>query len=366
MTKFIPFPCILLLFVFYCHAQDHTESGGSCLTENYAKPGVEGRKGQNVRIGFYNVENLYDPYDDTLKLDDEFTSSGAKHWTYSRFRVKLLHLAKMIISMGTWDPPPIFGMCEVENRYVLNKLIYETPLKIYKYKVIQFDSPDARGVDAVMIYRPGIVRIIRAEAIPVIFPFDTSLRTRDILHVQAVVFGDDTIHLFVNHWPSRRGGYKETSMKREFVAGLLKSRIDSIFSLDPLSCIVVMGDFNDEPDNESIAKTLGARTDSAGCRDGALVNLMAPKMQQWDQGTIKYQGKWSVFDQFMVSCPMVSGKSGIVTTFEDCHIHAPAFLVEEDPRFLGTMPKRTYAGPRYTGGFSDHLPIYLDVWKKND
>ena len=163
-------------------------------------------KSQSVRIVFWNVENLYDPYDDTTTLDDEFTSGGAKHWTWSKFTAKLNHIAKTILAIGEWNPPAIIGLCEVENRYVLNKLIYNTPLKPWRYKFVHYESPDRRGVDVAMLYRPAHFRIIATRNVSIRFPFDTLAETREILYVKGVLFSDDTLSVFINHWPSRRGG----------------------------------------------------------------------------------------------------------------------------------------------------------------
>ena len=166
---------------------------------------------QNVSIMFYNVENLYDPYDDPGTLDDEFTPAGAKHYTWGKFRLKLNHLAKTIITAGGWDTIGFVGMCEVENKYVLNKLIYETALKGYGYRIIHHDSPDARGVDVAALYHPKKMKVLDYRYHRVNFPGDSAIRTREILVVSAVLFNADTVHFIVNHWPSRRGGLRKGS-----------------------------------------------------------------------------------------------------------------------------------------------------------
>jgi hypothetical protein len=333
------------------------------ITKNPANVTSPGKKSQNVRIIFYNVENLYDPYNDTTKMDDEFTARGIKRWNYSKFTEKLFHLSRVILAAGEWDPPAIAGMCEIENLYVLRKLVYDTPLKSVKYKIIHYDSPDARGVDVALIYRPEKFRVLSSKNFRVRFPFDTLARTRDILYIKGIIFSSDTIHLFVNHWPSRRGGYKESSPRRNFVAGLLKSKTDSLFMKNPNSNIIIMGDFNDEPGNESLFGILKAKPDSIDPGPTDLINLMYAKMKDWTHGTIKYQGKWSIFDQFIVSGALLSPGNGIHTSVRDAHIFTGEFLLNDDARFLGDKLNRTYVGPRYNGGYSDHLPIFLDLWK---
>jgi hypothetical protein len=329
-------------------------------TENHARRQEACQKSQNVRILFYNVENLYDPFDDTTKLDNEFTPDGGKHWNYDRFFTKLQHLAKVFIAAGGWEPPAIIGMCEVENRFVLRKLVSETPLKKYGYRILHYDSPDARGVDVAMIYRPDIFSCAEAKQVPVRFPFDSAAATRDILMVKGSLPGGDTLFLFINHWPSRRGGYEATKGKRNFTGRLLRSKTDSLFRKDTRCRIIIMGDLNDEPDKESIRVHLGARCDTAGLKSCELVNLMCTGRKNFP-GTIKYQGQWSVFDQFIVSGSLLDPEARYHTSPGDARIFAEPFLLEADDRYSGSRIRRTYTGPAYKGGFSDHLPVILDL-----
>jgi hypothetical protein len=351
-----------LLFYLPLFGQYMTERQDSCNPENHANVEKVNKKGQIVSMVFYNLENLYDTYDDTTTLDEEFTSGGAKRWTYGKFLLKLNHVAKTILAIGGWDPPAVIGMCEVENRFVLNKLIYETPLKKFKYRFIHFESPDARGIDVALLYRPELLRVLYSKNIRIRFPFDTMMHTRDILHVKGILFEADTVNIFVNHWPSRRGGFSASVPKRLLVAGKLRILVDSLFQDNPESNIIIMGDFNDEPDQPSISEVLHATGFSPQTRSDSLVNLMIPKMRNRTSGTHKYQGKWAILDQFMVSGGLLLNQKGLRTSPESVRIFNADFLSEEDERFFGTKPRRTYSGPRYTGGFSDHLPICLEVW----
>jgi hypothetical protein len=353
-----------LLSAGLSYSQNMTERQSVDIPEKYAKIKNAYKTGQIVRIVFYNLENLYDPYDDTTTLDDEFTSGGTKRWTYGRFLLKLNHVAKTFLAIGGWEPPAIIGMCELENRYVLNKLIYETPLKRSGYRFIHYESPDARGIDVALLYRPELFRVLYSKNIRIWFPGDTMMHTRDILHVKGVLFEADTVNIFVNHWPSRRGGYRESVPKRLLVAGKLRMQVDSLFQNNPESDIIIMGDFNDEPDNPSICNVLHATRFSPQTRSDSLVNLMIPKMRDRSMGTHKYQGKWAILDQFMVSGSLLLNRKGLKTSPESVHIFNAIFLSDDDERFLGSKPCRTYSGPRYTGGFSDHLPVYLDVWEE--
>jgi hypothetical protein len=359
----------LFLSTFLCFynasfSRDMTKIQDTDTSENRAKAESLDKKSQIVRIVFYNLENLFDPYDDTATMDDEFTAKGAKKWTYGRFQWKLNHIAKTFLAIGGWDAPAFIGMSELENRYVLNKLIYDTPLKKFSYRFIHFESPDARGVDVALLYRPGVFQVLCSNPVRIRFPDDTMMHTRDILHVKGILLSTDTIHLFVNHWPSRRGGYSESVPKRMLVARKLREAVDSLFLENPATKIVIMGDFNDEPDQPSLQEVLHATGFSSRTRSDSLVNLMIPKMHGMNGGTHKYQGKWSILDQFIVSGSLLLGQNGLRTSPGSVHIFNQGFLSEEDDRFLGTKPRRTYSGPRYVGGFSDHLPVYLDLWKE--
>jgi hypothetical protein len=353
-----------LLLPLTCVCQNLTNRQTGTLSEKYANQNNDPERSQNVRIVFYNVENLYDPYDDTVTMDDEFVSSGVRHWSYSRFQTKLNHLSKTLIAIGGWEPPPVIGLCEIENKYVVNKLIYQTPLKKFRYRIIHHDSPDSRGIDVTLLYRQEKFALLTATYFEVHFPFDTAARTREILMVKGKVFTDDTIILFVNHWPSRRGGYYESQPRRDFVAGLLRSKVDSVFRVDKDPKIIIMGDFNDEPDKESLIKVLHALPFKKDANPGDLVNLMYTDEIRWNEGTLKYQGQWSVFDQFIVSGNLVSISGEESPIYAKGNIFRESFLTEKDDRNLGIKLKRTYAGPRYLGGFSDHLPIFLDLIRK--
>ena len=331
--------------------------------------------GQNVRILFWNTENLYDFRDDSLTADEEFTPGGAKRWSYARFQTKLQHTAKVILAAGDRNPPGIIGLCEIENRYVLNKLIYESPLKSYGYRIIHRDSPDSRGSDVALLYHPDQFFPLYREWIGIRFPFDTISHTRDILYVKGILMGADTIHLFVNHWPSRRGGEEQSASRRNYVAQRLREKVDSVLispylvsgvgepsvlqSAIPFPCILIMGDFNDEPENESLHSILQARYVSEGNHPGGLINLMSGR--QVEEGSHKFGSEWSFLDQFIVSGALLNQQNTIYIDSGSARIFCPDFLLEDDLKYLGKKPRRTYLGPRYQGGFSDHLPILVDI-----
>lgn len=355
---------LLFLIPAIILSQKATERQNANLTENHAKVDIAIKNSQTVRIIFYNLENLYDPHFDTTKPLKEFTAEGTKKWTFTKFFVKLNHIAKTFISIGGWEPPAVIGICEVENRYVLNKMIFNTPLKKYNYKFIHYESPDTRGIDVALLYRPSLFHVIYSRKISIYLSADSLMHTRDILYVKGVLFKKDTVHFFVNHWPSRLGGFTESMPKRRIVAQTLRSALDSLQHNQPDSRIIIMGDFNDEPDQFAISEILKAESDSKQTTSSGLVDMMLPLMKNKNEGTYKFQGKWAILDQFMVTGNLLMNKSGLQTSIESVHIFHASFLMEEDERFFGKKPFRTYSGPRYIDGFSDHLPIYLDVWRK--
>lgn len=353
---------LFLLVPLFSFCQQVTKRQQAGITENHARVDLAVQNSQIVRIVFYNLENLYDPHEDTAKPDNEFTSKGLKKWTFGRFFMKLDHLAKVFIAIGGWEPPAMIGVCEVENRYVMNKMVYETPLKKYNYKFIHYESSDARGIDVGLLYRSAIFNVISSRKISIYLHSDSIMHTRDILYVKGVLFTTDTVHIFVNHWPSRLGGYTESQPKRTIVARTLRKVIDTLQQNQPDPHIIIMGDFNDEPDQPVIREVLKADAYSKETTPSSLVNLMLPMMKTMNEGTYKFRGKWSIIDQFMVSGNILSKNNGVQTTPGSVHIYHSKFIMEEDDRFFGEKPFRTYSGPRYLGGFSDHLPVYLDVW----
>jgi hypothetical protein len=313
------------------------------------------------RIVFYNVENLFDIYNDSLTNDDEFTPEGERRWNNYRFYKKLNNLSKVIISIGEWDPPAVIGLCEIENRFVLNKLIYETPLKSFDFKIIHLESPDRRGIDVAMLYRKSKFEPLFYFPVRINFPGDTLSKTRDILYVKGIFSGIDTAHLFINHWPSRYGGYEDSKTKRLFVASVLRNKVDSVFRSEANPNIIIMGDFNDEPWDESIADGLKAKTDTALLSPDHLICLMGFAKKDGSTGTNKFQSEWSIIDQFIVSGNLFTGDNPMKVSEEGGRIYRESFLLEKDETNLGFRLNRTYVGPVYHGGFSDHLPVYLDL-----
>ncbi len=332
-------------------------------TGNEKLRAFERKNEQALRIAFYNVENLFDTINDPHTNDDEFLPTSDRKWNGFKYHEKLNHIYKTLTALGGWDAPAIIGFCEIENRFVLNELITKTPWKKLKYNIIHEDSPDRRGIDVGLIYRAEKFKPIKHEAIRLNFPFDTATKTRDILYVKGLVFKKDTLHVFVNHWPSRSGGQAASEPRRIFAAQKIRHYVDSICIKDPDANIIIMGDFNDEPGDKSLLETLRAKPTKEELNGCDLYNSSYIYFKQ-GKGTEKYKEHWAVLDQIILSSALVTRSHGLVVENGVSYIFDAPWLLEEDTKYLGTMPFRTYAGPRYLGGYSDHLPVFVDIVKK--
>jgi predicted extracellular nuclease len=308
---------------------------------------------------FYNVENLFDTFDDSLKNDEDFLPESNHFWNNHKYYTKLNQIYKVIIAIGEWNPPAIIGLCEIENLKVLNDLVNNTPLVKYEYKIIHKESPDRRGIDVGFLYREDLFKPINNEFLAINFPDNPESKTRDILYVKGVANKLDTLHIFVNHWPSRWGGQLESEDRRLYVASVLRSRVDSIFNQNANSNIIITGDFNDYPDNKSILEILSANQNFENIKPNTLYNLSANLFKTKNIGSNKYQGEWGVLDQFIVSGNLLNTKNKMYTSLDDVTIFNKKFLLESDDSYYGFKPNRTYIGYKYNGGYSDHLPTYL-------
>lgn len=313
---------------------------------------------------FYNVENLFDTRNDSLTSDDEFTPQGDRYWTWKRFEKKLQHTSKVIIAAGGWHMSDLIGLCEVENKYVLERLLNDTPLKKYDYRIIHKQSPDDRGIDVALLYNPLTFYPLGYEYLPLKNKAGDTLKTREILYLSGIM-GKDTLHLFVNHWPSRYSGVMETQELRAIAALRLKTQCDSLFSLNSKAKIVIMGDFNDQPSNKSIANVLNAKTLDSNISDTELYNLSSDWLKN-GMRTLKYQSQWFVFDQIIVSGTLLNDSLNLHTIPNWSTVCQFPFLFEEDKTHGGEKLFRTYNGYKYNGGFSDHLPILLRLKNKVD
>lgn len=311
-----------------------------------------------IRIMFYNVENLFYPTNDSLKNDDEFTKEGTRYWTFSRYYDKLNKIAKTAMALGQWEPPAVIGLCEIENIECLTDLVNKSPLKAFGYEIVFHDCDDERGIDVAMLYRPEFFKFVSFESIKLNFPEEGSRPSRDILYTKGIV-GTDTLHLFVNHWPSRYGGQLATLPKRNFAASVLRAKFDSISNVNPNAKLIAMGDFNDHPDDESMLKILKAKKTRAELSQGDLLNLIW--QYEFAKGTHKYNHEWGILDQFIISPSLLDSTNQLFTNESLAQIFDEDYLLESEKDGVGKTTNRTYIGFKYHGGYSDHLPIYMDV-----
>ena len=288
-----------------------------------------------VLIVSYNVDNLFHPAHDSLKDDIEWTPEGERRWSYTRYYRKEENIARVLTNIGEWDGVDIVGLQEIENELVVKRLCYT--LRPNEYDYVHYDSPDRRGIDVALIYKKARIDTLCTKAITVSLGEET---TRDILYVCAQVDKKDTLHLFVCHLPSQRGGQAESAWKRDSAKQILQKAVDSVLTLHPLAQIVVMGDMNSAP-----------KEDIRGLKNKMLPIINHKSQITNNLGTHKYQGRWTCLDQFYTSSSLDS--------ISTARIYNAEWIQETDEKYMGLKPKRTYNGFQYQNGYSDHLPIVL-------
>ena len=317
----------------------------------------------NVRVAFYNVENLFDTKDDPKINDQEFLPNSEKKWDDKKYKTKINAIANVIIELGDGNGPDLIGLCEIENADVLEDLINSETLASLGYAFEHFNSPDGRGIDVALIYKKALFQPTASESHRIRFPSEPNSKTRDFLFVSGTFnSGEDKLNIFVNHFPSRREGLKKSEPRRVYVASQVRKEIDKLIAENPDANVVVMGDFNDEPFNKSIKEVLGAKQSRGNVKEKDLFNAMAA-LEKDGQGSYNFRGNWNMLDQIMVSASMLDDdgfklKEGSATILKESWL-----LQGRDAGKYAGNPDRTYAGHRYLGGESDHLPVYIDLVK---
>ncbi len=318
-------------------------------------------------VAFYNLENLFDTENDPLTYDDDRTPDGKDHWTEEIYQDKLKNMAKVMAEIGaevSGNTPAIIGVCETENRKVLEDLVNQESLIKQDYGIIQFDSPDRRGIDVALLYKKKLFTPThyKAKELLIYDDNDKSKRvfTRDQLVVSGMLDGEK-IHLIVNHWPSRSGGEKRSRSKRIKAAKLNRQIIDSIFSDDPYAKIITMGDLNDDPTNPSVKDHLNAKRKVSNLDIKELYNPMEDLAKQ-GYGSLAYRDSWNLFDQIIISTELTK-KDFSSYRFYKAGIYNETYLVNAHGRYKG-YPYRSFANGSYTGGYSDHFPVYIYLVKE--
>ena len=305
--------------------------------------GCAGQAKDSLLVMFWNMENFFDYRDGGEgESDNEFSSMGLRRWTKKRFYAKCNAVAKSLywISEKYGEFPDVIGLAEIENSNVLYRLLKDTALKKTDYAFIHYDGSDRRGIDVALLYRKSVLDPQSVtRRVPLYANGDTVI-TRDILHVEMNITGSDRkIHFIVNHHPSKYGGAKESHPKRIAAMNTLKALSDSLLTLGN-SSIIAMGDFNDTPDSEIFDIIKGTLDNKASA------------LADRGQGTIRYEGKWDMIDMFLVDYQSSENA--------EMKVENIPFLMVRDTRHPGMKPFRTYSGPRYIGGVSDHCPILLE------
>lgn len=318
-------------------------------------------------VAFYNVENLFDTINDPNTYDDDRTPDGKDQWTADKYEQKLENIAKVLSEIGadiTATSPDIIGLCEIENRQVLEDLIAHPYLRDKDYGIIQYDSPDERGIDVALLFKKSAFIPANTDSRRLLLFNDEGERdyTRDQLVVQGFLDAEK-IYLIVNHWPSRSGGEARSRPYRITAAKLNKRIIDSILKTDHAAKILSMGDFNDDPTDPSLKKTLKTAGERSTITFEGLYNPME-RLHKKGLGSLAYRDRWNLFDQILMTPILLNGDTNTYH-FWKVGIYNPTYLTTRTGAYK-RYPFRTYSGGNYTAGYSDHFPVYLFLIKKAD
>ena len=350
------FSILLVLFLLLCQnalAQEHRH---------------------HEQLMFWNVENAFWPEDDPAVDDDEFTPEGMRHWTHGRLRHKLLQLTRVLLAAGDGRAPMVVGLAEVEGDSVMHYWTHHTPLYDQHYQYICTHGPDQRGIQTALLYQPADFHLIQADEYEV--PMPAGLRpTRHLLHALGRLVSGDSLDVIVCHLPSRLGGARQSQPARDAAHQVVASLADSLLKCRLHPAVIIMGDMNDTPSSKSKGAWWGSQ----------FVNLMLPLQRDLRThpsafGSHKYHGQWGYLDQFIINREHAS--SGVIEstntnkseeaatakgdTLRSLVFSAPRsfhlpFMLTDDVTHLGHRPARSYMGYQYEGGYSDHLPILLDL-----
>ena len=310
------------------------------------------------RVVFYNVENLFDTLDDPKKRDNDFLPQGRYRWNSYKYFNKIKNLGKVLVNIGASGAPDLIGLCEVENRKVVEDLKNKSPLRKWSYGISHFESKDPRGIDVALLYKKEAFQIHKEEKI--IIRQEGRRAMRDVLYVKGSFKANkDTLHIFVNHWSSNYSGAFKANLKRQVTARKLKTVLDSIRNLNPQAKLLLMGDFNTSPSDAVLDEILGAKDFSEYSNSAPLYNLMH-SVEKNGKGTYRLKKEFVenlTLDHFIVSQSLLQSESNTRVLDRRAHVFDKKWLYNKKG-----MPKRTHRGPKYEAGFSDHLPVYLDLF----
>jgi endonuclease/exonuclease/phosphatase family metal-dependent hydrolase len=314
---------------------------------------------KSFTVAFYNLENLFDTIDSPDTDDAEFLPGEG--WTSERYQKKIKQLSRVIDTLGSEKGPDFLGVCETENKLVLQDLIQAPLLQDNRFSIIHEESGDARGIDVGFLYNSAVFTVLKHQAFRLYMPDTQIVRTRDVLWVLGTLSSKDTIGFFVCHWPSRRGA-ERAEKYRQYIGNRVREITDSLAVLYPSASWILMGDLNDEPSDLSVRKELAAapNQDSA-CLAHAYYNPMSAIQEKGD-GTHSYKQEWNVLDQILIRCPLKSKKHFRIEE-GSAEVYRPKWMQSTHVKYFGE-PYRTFAGKNYLGGFSDHFPVFVRISKK--
>lgn len=320
------------------------------------------------KVVFYNFENLFDTIRDPEIFDAEFTPEGPKKWNSAKYEKKINNLSRVLFDIAAIDKnyPAVIGVSEIENRTVLQDVITTPKLAPANYRIVHYDSPDARGVDVAFFYRPDVFKLEGSAPIPFTMPELPNFRTRDIVTMWGTIEGEP-FYFMVAHWPSRLGGKEASAPKRERAAEIMRHAADSVLAINPATKIVMMGDMNDDATDRSIVEVIGAKSDMKDLQTGDYYNPYIDILRA-GIGTLAYRDQWNLFDNIIVSENLATGSEGQLklqrapkSKYYGNIFRAP-YLFQKEGQFKG-YPLRTFVGNNFQGGFSDHFPVFIYIGK---
>ncbi len=321
------------------------------------------------KVMFYNFENLFDTINDPEIFDEEFTPEGPKRWNSVKYNKKICNLERVLFDIAAMDRnyPAVIGVSEIENRSVMEDVIACPKLAPANYRIVHFDSPDARGVDVGFYYRPDVFKLEGSAPIPFTMEGLPNFRTRDIVTMWGTIEGEP-FYFMVAHWPSRLGGKEASAPKRKRAAEIMRHAADSVLKINPATKIVMMGDFNDDATDDSITEVLGAKGEIKKLEAGDYYNPFINVLKA-GYGTLAYQDAWNLFDNIVISENLATGSEGSLKIQKASpksrfygNIFSRPYMIQQEGQYKG-YPLRTFVGNNFQGGFSDHFPVYIYIGK---
>ena len=317
-------------------------------------------------VAFYNLENLFDIYDDPETHDEEFTPNGVKQWNEIKYQKKLSNMERVLFDMAAINKeyPVVIGVSEIENRSVLEDLVSQPKLKGANYRICHYDSPDARGVDVAFLYRADVFKLEGSDNIKLEVAELPNFRTRDLVVMWGTIEGEP-FYFLVSHWPSRLGGKEASQFKRDACAKQIREIKDSLLTANPATKVVVMGDFNDDATDASLVKVMGAKGKEKDLQKGDFFNPYF-QMLRAGLGTLAYQDRWNLFDNICVTENLLNDEEGKLKLIKGKKFYGNIFkkpyMLQQEGQYKG-YPLRTFVTNNFQNGFSDHLPVFIYIGK---